>query len=149
MREWQWGRKVGLPESFIDIIKEHNGTTLVYYFYNKALEKADGDSEQVDKRIFRYAGPRPRSKESAIIMIADSLEAASRSLDEINEESLNQLIDSLVKAKAEGGQFNDCALTFAELGVVKRAMVKTLLAAGHARIKYPKPLAEPDDGGDS
>lgn len=131
-------RKASLPEQFIDIIKEHHGTTLVYYFYRKQLEKVGGDKSLVDERDFRYTGPKPRSKESAIIMIADSLEAASRSLDKINEESLNKLASRLIQDKAEDGQFDECLLTFEELASVKTTLVKTLVAYGHSRIKYPK-----------
>jgi putative nucleotidyltransferase with HDIG domain len=132
------GRKEGLPERFIDIIKEHHGTTLVYFFYCKQLEQHDKDASKVNQSDFRYAGPKPRAKESAIIMIADSFEAASRSLEEVTEESLMKLLNKLVSVKAEDGQFSECLLTFEELEVVKRAMVKTLLASGHSRIKYPE-----------
>lgn len=83
-------RKHKLPQSFIDIIKEHHGTTLVYYFYCKEVELHKGDVKAVDEKLFRYPGPKPRSKESAIIMIADSVEAASRSLEEVNEETLSE-----------------------------------------------------------
>lgn len=130
-------RKAGLPEQFIDIIKEHHGTTLVYYFYRKQLELLGGDRELVDEKEFRYFGPKPRSKESAIMMIADSLEAASRSLDRIDRESVTELIERLIREKAEDGQFDECLLTFEELGIVKKAMVKILVAASHSRIKYP------------
>lgn len=133
-------REAGLPEPIIDIIKEHHGTTLVYYFYRKEVEKMGGDKSKVDEREFRYSGPKPRSKESGIIMIADSFEAASRSLDEVNEETLTELIDRIVRAKVEDGQFDQCLLNFEELSIVKRNLVKTLLAAGHSRIKFP--LAE-------
>jgi cyclic-di-AMP phosphodiesterase PgpH len=131
------GREAGLPEPIIDIIKEHHGTTLVFYFYRKHLEKMEGDKSKVDEREFRYAGPKPRSKESGIIMIADSFEAASRSLEKVNEETLTDLIDRIVHEKIDDGQFDQCLLTFEELSVVKRVLVKTLLAAGHSRIKYP------------
>jgi len=131
------GREAGLPEPIIDVIKEHHGTTLVYYFYRKQIEKMDGDESQVDEREFRYAGPKPRTKESAIIMIADSFEAASRSVEKANEESLTALIDQIVREKVEDGQFDQCLLTFEELSIVKKVLVKTLLAAGHSRIKYP------------
>ncbi|WP_068470099.1 HD family phosphohydrolase [Candidatus Protochlamydia phocaeensis] len=130
-------REAGLPEPIIDVIKEHHGTTMVYYFYRKQVDKMGGDKSKVDEREFRYAGPKPRSKESGIIMIADSFEAASRSLDKVNEESLTELVDRLVREKVDDGQFDSCLLTFEELSVVKRALVKTLLAAGHSRIKYP------------
>lgn len=130
-------RKAGLPEQFIDIIKEHHGTTLAYYFYRKQLDKVGGDKSLVDEREFRYAGPKPRSKESAIIMIADSVEAASRSLDKISEDALMQLATRLIKEKADDGQFDNCLLTFEELAIVRYTLVKTLLAYGHSRVKYP------------
>ncbi len=130
-------RKAGLPEQFIDIIKEHHGTTLVYYFYRKQLELMDGDKSLVDENDFRYAGPKPRSKESAIIMIADSVEAASRSLDVVTEETLMALAGRLIQDKAEDGQFDECLLTFEELAIVKSVLVKTLVAFAHARVKYP------------
>lgn len=136
-------RKAGLPEQFIDIIKEHHGTTLAYYFYHKQLEKMGNDKSLVDEKEFRYAGPKPRSKESLIIMIADSVEAASRSLDKINEESLMELATRLIKEKADDGQFDNCLLTFEELAIVKYTLVKTLVAYGHSRVKYPTPEAKP------
>jgi putative nucleotidyltransferase with HDIG domain len=134
------GREAGLPEPIIDIIKEHHGTTLVYYFYRKQVEKMGGDPSKLDEREFRYAGPKPRTKESGIIMIADSFEAASRSLEKVNEETLTELIERIVREKVDDGQFDQCFLTFAELSIVKRVLVKTLLAAVHSRVKYP--LAE-------
>lgn len=130
-------RKEGLPEQFIDIIKEHHGTTIVYYFYRKQLEKMNQDHALVDMNDFRYSGPKPRSKESTLIMIADTLEAASRSLDRFTEQTVTDLVDTLVAQKAEDGQFDQSPLTFEELAIAKRVMVKTLLAASHTRIKYP------------
>lgn len=131
-------RKHRLPQAFIDIIKEHHGTTLVYYFYRKQLALKGGKTEEVDEQQFRYPGPKPRSKESAIVMICDSIEAASRSLDEISEATVTEMVDRLVAEKAEDGQFDECRLTFEELGKVKRTLVKSLILAHHVRIKYPK-----------
>jgi hypothetical protein len=131
-------RKYSLPQSFIDVIREHHGTTMVYYFYCKQVEHMGGDPSKVNEKLFRYPGPKPRSKESAIIMIADTVEAASRSMDEINEETMTDMVDKLVKEKLGDGQFNDCQLTFEELGKVKRAMVRALLVTRHLRIKYPE-----------
>jgi putative nucleotidyltransferase with HDIG domain len=130
-------RKIGLPEPFIDVIKEHHGTTLVYYFFHKQIEMLGGERSKVESKEFRYSGPRPRTKESTIIMIADTLEAASRSLDTFNEETVTELVDSLIAQKSEDGQFDESPLTFEELGIVKRTLVKNLLAASHPRIKYP------------
>jgi putative nucleotidyltransferase with HDIG domain len=132
------GKRHGLPEAFLDIIREHHGNTLVYYFFCKQLELAGSSSHLVYEGNFRYPGPKPRSKESAIIMIADCLEAASRSLEDFNEGALQDLLDRIVHDKAEDGQFDHCSLTFEELGIVKRAMIKTLLISTHARIKYPR-----------
>ena len=131
-------RKYHLPQSFIDIIREHHGSTMVHYFYCKQVEQMGGDATKVNERIFRYPGPKPRSKESAIIMIADTLEAASRSMDEVTEESIAEMVDKLVAEKAEDGQFDECRLTFEELGRVKRAIVKALMVTRHLRIKYPE-----------
>ncbi len=130
-------RKAGLPEQFIDVIKEHHGTTLVYYFYKKQLEKVGGDKTQVDEKDFRYAGPRPRSKESAIIMISDTLEAASRSLEVVDEDTIEELATRLIKEKADDGQFDECLITFEELAIVKKTLIKTLCAFAHSRVKYP------------
>ncbi len=131
------GRKHHLPESFINIIKEHHGTTLVYYFYCKQLEQMGGDTSKVNMKLFRYQGPKPRTKESVLIMIADSVEAASRSLDEVTEETVAALVDTLVAEKAEEGQFDECPITFEELSIVKKAIVKSLLVTRHLRVKYP------------
>ncbi|NDD58977.1 MAG: HDIG domain-containing protein [Chlamydiae bacterium] len=130
-------KKYRLPQSFIDVIREHHGTTLVYYFYCKQIEQMEGDTLRVNEKLFRYPGPKPHTKESAIIMIADTLEAASRSLDDISEETLNGMVNKLVSEKAEDGQLDECQLTFEELGIVKKAMVKALLVTRHMRVKYP------------
>lgn len=131
-------RKAGLPEPFIDIIKEHHGTTLVYYFYRKQLEMMGGEKSLVDEKEFRYSGPKPRSKESAIIMIADSLEATSRSLDDFTEAEIDKAAIELIREKAEDGQFDECLLTFEELAIVRKTLVKILYTSSHRRIKYPK-----------
>lgn len=130
-------RKAGLPEQFINIIKEHHGTSLVYYFYRKQLESVQGNKELVDEKEFRYQGPKPRTKESVVIMISDSVEAASRSLEVITEETLTKLVDQIVQDKLDDGQFNDSLMTFEELSRVKKAIVKNMLSVGHFRVKYP------------
>jgi putative nucleotidyltransferase with HDIG domain len=131
-------RKYKLPEPFIDIILEHHGTTLVYFFYRKQLDLKGGRVEEVDADQFRYPGPKPRTRESGIIMICDTVEAASRSLEVINEETLTALVDRLVADKASEGQFDQCQLTFEELSKVKKTLVKSLLLSQHTRVKYPK-----------
>ncbi len=128
-------RKYRLPQNIIDIILQHHGTTLVYYFYCKQVEK---EGKCVDAKHFRYAGPKPQTKESAIIMIADTIEAASRSLDEVTEETLTLMVERLVSDRINDHQFDQCPLSFEELILVKRAIIKTLAVTSHIRIKFPK-----------
>lgn len=127
-------RKYRLPESFIDIIRQHHGTTLVYYFYRKELDKKG----EIEEAKFRYPGPKPQTKEAAIVMICDTVEAASRSLEQVDAKSLTEIVDRLVQEKAEDGQFDECQLTFEELHRVKKTLVDTLLFTHHVRVKYPK-----------
>lgn len=130
-------KKYRLPESFIDVIREHHGTTLVYFFYCKQIEQMGGDVSKVNSKLFRYPGPKPKSKESALVMIADSIEAASRSLDEVTEETVTEMVSRLISEKADEGQFDECQLTFQELNTIKKAIVKALLVSRHLRVKYP------------
>lgn len=129
--------KYDLPQSFIDIICEHHGTTSVYCFYRAQLELMRGDCSRVDELKFRYKGPKPRSKESAIIMIGDSVEAAFRCLEEVGEKNVTELVDRLVAQKINDGQLDECLLTFEEIGTIKKAMIRTLLVIRHGRAKYP------------
>ncbi|NGX33923.1 MAG: Cyclic-di-AMP phosphodiesterase PgpH [Candidatus Anoxychlamydiales bacterium] len=134
-------KKYRLPKQIIDIIKQHHGTTLVYYFYRKEMEIKE-EIDQIDEVQFRYPGPKPRSKEAAIIMIADAMEAAARSLEEITEEILSSLINKVVKNRTDDGQFDECSLTFEEMKIVKKSIVRTLLLTRHSRIKYPEQKQE-------
>jgi len=136
-------RKYRLPPSFIDIIREHHGTTLIYYFYRKQVEQAGGDATLVDEKSFRYKGPKPKSRESAIIMLADSVEATTRSLDEYTEETITTTVHRIFKEKIEEGQLDECRLTFEEMTTIKRTLIKTLFIAHHMRIKYPAKSPEP------
>ncbi len=126
-------KKYRLPPLFIDIIRQHHGTQLVYYFFSKEKEQ----NPQIEEQKFRYPGPRPRSKESGILMIADTVEAASRTLEEVTEESLLELVNRLVAEKIKDGQLEKCELTFEELDRVKKSMIQSLVVSNHLRIKYP------------
>lgn len=130
-------KKHRLPKAFIDIILEHHGTTLVYYFYRRELENKKGNAEEIDISKFRYPGPRPRTKESALIMIADSVEAASHSIEDFTEPNIHAMVNQIVTQKAEEGQFDDCPLTFEELSRIKQSLVKSILLIHHTRVKYP------------
>lgn len=131
-------RQAGLPKAFIDIIREHHGTGLVYYFYRKHLEEKQKEGGTVeDDSAFRYEGPLPHSKESGIIMLADAFEAAARSLDEITPESLTALVNKIVREKQDDGQLDECKLTLEDVSIIKKTMVRSLLSIGHMRVKYP------------
>ncbi len=114
----------------------HHGTTLVAYFYGKALKRpfATGDISADD---YRYDGPRPRSKETAIVMLADSVEAATRSLKEKSMGSIVSMIDAIVKSRYEEGQLDETNLTFGDLTKIKESFLAVLSGIYHKRIEYP------------
>lgn len=126
------GKQYGLPKEILDIILEHHGTTLVQYFYYKALESGD----DILEKDFRYAGPRPRSKESGVIMLADTIEAAVRATSDKRMESIEKLVKYLIKSKVEDGQLNDCGMTFEEIEKVTQSFLNILKGIYHERIKY-------------
>ncbi|MGX7091585.1 HD family phosphohydrolase [Hutsoniella sourekii] len=123
-----------MPQSILDICQQHHGTTLVKYFYYQARQ---GESP-VDESDFRYPGPKPQTKEAAIIMIADSVEAASRSLKSYTNESILNLIESIIQDKLDDDQFSDCQLTVNELKIVKESLFENVVAMFHTRVEYPK-----------
>ncbi len=129
--------KYQLPQSVIDIISQHHGTSIATYFYLKEVERHGGDVEKVNKELYRYPGPKPQTKEAAILMIADIIEAASRSLTECNEQTITALAEKLISEKAADGQFDECPLTFKELEIAKKTMISTILISRHVRVKYP------------
>ncbi|MGI2326547.1 HD family phosphohydrolase [Planococcus sp. YIM B11945] len=127
-------KKHKMPKEIIDIAAQHHGTSLLKYFFHKAKE-ADPN---VDEEAFRYTGPKPQTKEIAIIAIADSIEAAVRSMKEPSSEKIKKLVDAIVEDKLKDGQFDECDLTMKELKKVKSVMCETLNGFFHSRIEYPK-----------
>jgi cyclic-di-AMP phosphodiesterase PgpH len=127
-------RKNHIPSEIVDIAAQHHGTTFLKYFYYKAKE-AD---ETVCEDDFRYPGPKAASKEAAIVGIADSVEAAVRSLTPPTPEKIEALVKSIVKDRLQDGQLSECDLTFRELELVSRALCETLNGTFHSRIKYPE-----------
>jgi putative nucleotidyltransferase with HDIG domain len=122
-----------LPKAIVDFIQEHHGNTLMAFFYHKALEM-DPSIQQED---YRYPGPSPQSKETAIVMLADASEAASRSLAEPTPSRLKGLVKRIIDARASEGQLDNCLLTLRELALIKESLVKVLAAVFHARVPYP------------
>lgn len=131
-------RKAGLPRVVEDFIPMHHGTMRIEYFYHKALKQHKDGEPAVQESEFRYPGPRPRSKETSILMLADGVEAASRSLDNPSHKRLEGLIDAIVEARREDGQLDDTDLTFAELRTIKEALLGVLTGIYHVRVKYPE-----------
>ncbi len=130
----EMARQARLPREVIAFIPEHHGTSTMSFFYHKALEKM---KRKVNRDDFRYPGPRPRSRETGIVMIADSLEAASRSLDDYSEAALDNLIQKIINIKMAENQLDDSGLTLGDLSVVKQAFKEVLQSSYHFRPKYP------------
>ena len=138
-------REHRLPKVIRDVIRQHHGTTLVKFFYFQAKQKSKqanlpyGDAElhEPDESTYRYDGPRPRFKESAIIFFADSVEAAARSLPKVTHHSVEELLDSIFQDRLEDGQLDECPLTLEEVATIKKSFLKTTLNMLHSRIEYP------------
>ncbi len=131
-----------LPRPIIDIIRQHHGTNLIRFFYHKAMKQAEGgeqDGANVQESTYRYDGPKPQFKESAIVLLADSLEAASRSLSKVTSQNVEELVERIFKVNIEDGQLDDSPMTMAELAKIKESFIFTLLNSLHSRIAYPAP----------
>lgn len=128
-------QKHKLPKEIVDIAEQHHGTTLLKYFYYKAKEEND----HIDEMDYRYPGPKPQTKEAAIISIADSVEAAVRSMTHPTPEQIKNLIDSIVQERLKDGQLNECDITLKEIEVIKKTFCETLNGIFHSRIEYPNP----------
>ncbi|MEX2579919.1 MAG: HDIG domain-containing metalloprotein [Verrucomicrobiales bacterium] len=142
-----------LNKEIVDIIREHHGSSLIRFFYHRALKQRDEiqkqfeegkaheeDIPEVKKETFRYAGPRPRTRESAVISLADAVESTSRSLQKPTPKKIDELIDEIFRERLNDGQLDAAALTLADLAVIKNSFSKTLRSMMHTRIEYPKIL---------
>ena len=127
-------RKYKIDEIVIDFIRQHHGTSLIQYFYFRALE----NSKDVNDQDFRYPGSKPTSKETAILMIADSVEAISRTIPDKNAGKLKELVEKVINNKFTDGQFSDCSITLNDLAKIADSMTATLCGIYHARIEYKK-----------
>jgi putative nucleotidyltransferase with HDIG domain len=125
-----------LPVQIIDFIRTHHGTTIAYYFFKKYTEMNPWDTSK--ESDFTYPGPKPFSKETALVMMADAVEASSRSMINYSEESINELVERIVYLQEHDGQFSDIPLTFKDISDIKNAFKKRLLNIYHLRIAYPE-----------
>jgi hypothetical protein len=133
-------RKNGLPTLFVDLICQHHGTTRVLYFYNKALEAADGDASKVDMRTYTYPGPRPQTREAGILMLADSCESTVRAKHARDKVEIAQTVSEIMQARLNAGQLDDTGLTVDNLRVLNEVFVSSLQGVFHPRIAYPTSL---------
>lgn len=131
-----------LPQALIDFIPTHHGTTRVEYFYNKALEQSNGETT-INESDFRYPGPKPHTKETGILMICETVEAASRSLKKPTVANIEKIIDSIINKRLQEGQLDECPLTFADLNKIKgdiksnTGIMPILKGIHHLRVEYP------------
>ncbi len=129
-------KKANIPDSVIDFIRTHHGTTMVQYFYRNYLKNYP--EEEVDKKLFTYPGPIPFSKETAVLMMADSVEAASRSLKSYTSETIEKLVDDIINHQVAENQFVNTDITFRDITQIKKIFKKKLANIYHVRIEYPK-----------
>src|SRR6266496_1335169 len=140
-----------LNQRIIDIIQEHHGTSLVYYFYQRAIQQQEDaraggkimnirkeDIPEVQEESFRYSGPKPQTKESAIVSLADAVESASRSLEKPTPQKIEQLINELIEERVADGQLDECDLTLGEIRIIAERFRFTLMTMLHTRIAYPR-----------
>lgn len=147
----EMGHQHKLGRAIVDGILQHHGTTLISYFFNKAVEAEDEDIDTVQEADFRYPGPKPQFKEAALLMLADSIEAAARSLDEPNPGRLTALVRNIIQSKFLDGQLEECDLTLKDLSVIEECYRRVILGIYHQRIDYPTapppPRLPPSGGG--
>lgn len=133
----------GLPREIIDFIAQHHGTKLIAYFYHKATQQTDAGIESVDESMFRYPGPKPQTREAAICLLADGIEAASRAMSEPTPDKLKVLVQNMINHAFTEGQLDDCDLTLKDLNAIADAFMRILKGIYHHRPKYPSDKKKP------
>ncbi len=128
------GEEADIPDDVLNFIEEHHGTIVMEYFYSRAREH-EGDSVDINK--FRYPGPKPQTRETGIAMLADAVEAASRTLDDPKPARIDALIQRIINARFQSGELDECPLTLRDLAGIRKAFTQVLIAAFHHRVKYP------------
>jgi len=131
-------RKHRLPRRLLDFIAEHHGTMMTRYQYSQALQAAGGDEARVDASLFRYPGPAPRSKETAILMFADGVEACARAENPVDDEAVRALVRGVIERCRKDGQLADAPLTQRDLSIITESFVTTLRVTYHPRLEYPQ-----------
>jgi putative nucleotidyltransferase with HDIG domain len=130
-------KKLRLPKLIIDIIEQHHGNSLVRYFFEKAKTEYDPEMQKIGEESYRYAGPKPKTKEAALIMLADSVEAASRSLKSPTKSNLKRVITEIINNYIQDGQLDDCDFSLKELRAIASSFLDTMYTIYHQRVEYP------------
>ena len=130
-------KKYKLNNAIIDFISQHHGTSLIYYFYQRALEKVKSEKELKEEE-FRYPGPKPQTKETAIVLLADSVEASSRMLSDPTPARIRGLVQKIINNKFIDGQLDECDLTLKDLNTISESFVRVLTGVFHTRLEYPE-----------
>jgi hypothetical protein len=138
------GRKRGLPEVVLNFIPQHHGTTRISFFYDKALKQAakKPPKDPIHEEDYLYPGPKPQTKEAGIVMLADSVEASTRTYPNLTPQKLEAAIDNMIKHRFMEGQLDECELTLRDLTKIKEAFLKILIGIHHHRIQYPEQEGE-------
>ncbi len=133
----EMAREHKLPQKIIDIIPQHQGTKLISYFYNKAKEQEDRDMHVVSENDYRYAGPKPQSREAGVILLADTVEAATRALKDRSVPKVEEVVRNMINKNFIDGQLDECELTLKDLHLIAKSFVRILMGIYHQRIEYP------------
>ena len=133
-----YAKEHGLPRPLVDAIPEHHGTRLIRFFHEKAKQLAIEDGREVDESEFRYPGPKPRSKETAVLMLADSVEAISRTLSDTSPANLRLMIERAIQDVLDDDQLDECSLTLGDLSKISEAFLSVLAGMHHQRVEYPE-----------
>jgi cyclic-di-AMP phosphodiesterase PgpH len=137
-----------LGKKLEDIIRQHHGTSIVSYFYNRAKEREDPALHMIEEKDFRYAGPKPQTKEAGIVMLADAVEAASRTLEEPTPKRIESHVQKIIERIFVDGQLDECELTLKDLYAIEKSFTNILLGIFHHRIEYPEKTATGQNGTD-
>ncbi len=129
----EYAKEYGLPETIVGFIPQHHGTSLITFFYHQAKERG----ENADEGTFRYEGPRPQTREAAIVMLADAAEGAARSMGRPTPDRIEQVVRRIIRERLEDGQLDECDLTFRDLDVIATTFVRMLASMFHPRVEYP------------
>ncbi|MCB0354870.1 MAG: HD domain-containing protein, partial [Bdellovibrionales bacterium] len=137
------GRKHRLPEPILDMIPQHHGTSVIEFFFDKACKEAKEtgeDPDEVDSSLYSYPGPKPQTREAGILMLADGIEAAARTLSEPSRDRIQGMVQKMINKVFSSGQLNECDLTLNDLHLIAKSFTRILTSIYHQRIAYNEPV---------